>query len=284
MLYRFRDRVRLVGYCDGYVYCGLWEKNAEHWSLACLDLRSMEAKPLSCEYPVEPNLASIYPVPDQVWIPLYYRSGDNDGYRYAVVSGEQVIRYETEAAALQIGAYRYRIAMPDPFFRGTNKYDTEEVRVISGDKQEQVLDLRFLDGSTPVGVYEVGGRCVIYCDQGPYVLFTVDPEGRPEELFSFECIHSETAMTIHDSLIFLSVKRYEQFGHSGYGYRRFENDEVEGTYVFDMTDLSVRKISDSIFSGLFNVDDTCLYACDEDGTIFWMSFDGTCERFFSLTK
>ena len=278
-VYRFDNSIRIVGYCDGRIYYVLSGSPAELKKLKFFDLRSMQSKQILCEYAVEAGFASIYYPCDIIFIPL---KKNDDGFRYAVVSGERVIRYETNVAVLQHQNRRYSMIMPDPMIYTSNLFTTEYVKETDEHGHDQVLNLGIRGGTTAVSVFESNGNCFIYCDQGTDVLYVIDSDHHLFPIFSCgECIMSETALAIHDTCICLSIKRYEKLGQNALGYSRFDNDEVEGTYMINTNDLSVKKVSDFIFSGLFNLDDTCLYGCDSQGDIYRIDFSGDYEMVFS---
>ena len=58
------------------------------------------------------------------------------------------------------------------------------------------------------------------------------------------------------------------------GFKRSENDEMEGLYRINLLDGNIVKISDLFFDGLYIFDDTGIFACDEYCSIFKLGFDG----------
>lgn len=117
---------------------------------------------------------------------------------------------------------------------------------------------------------------LVHNESGPNILYWINDDGKVQELFSVECLDSKSAVNIHGTDVYLSFKRYKEYGESG--MRRFENDTLEGTYRISLVDFTTQKISDTIYDGLYNFDDACLYACDEDCSIFQLDFDGNIIR------
>ena len=75
--------------------------------------------------------------------------------------------------------------------------------------------------------------------------------------------------------VYLSVKRYQNGGTYGAGgSESIPDDTVSGTYRISLSDCSSEKISDEIYSGLFIFDDSGIFACDENGRVYWLDFDG----------
>ncbi len=277
VLYRFQKRIALTGYCNGLIYYTSYGNHRLEGSLEYFDLRSMQPGTIDCRYKVDPFLASVYTASGQIYIPLQENS---DGFHYAAVLDNRILGYEEQACVLQIGNCRYYMIVPDPFIRMTNLYTTEQIVLIDEHDQELLIDLG-KSISTPIGVYGVNDQCIIYCDQGEQILYVLDSDHKPMLVFSCECIHSETAMALQGTNCILSVKRFEQLGRTGYGYRRYENDSFEGTYLINLLDMSNRKISDRIFCGLFCPDESKVYGCDEAGDIYLIHYSGESERVFA---
>ncbi len=277
VLHRFHDRIRLVGYCNGFIYYAPWGNDDVRGSLKYYDLWSMKSGTIDCKYAVDPLLASIYTTSGLISIPLKENS---DGYHYAIVLKDRILSYEERACALQIESSRYYMIVPDPFIYSCNLYTTEQVVLIDEHDQEQLIDLSIKHSTARVGVYGVHNNCIIYCDQGPQILFMLGSDHKPVLVFSCECIHSETAFAIHETNAIISVKRYEKLGQTGYGYSRYPNDVFEGTYLVNLLDMSSKKISDTIFCGLFCPDESSVYGCDEEGNVYLLHFSGESERVF----
>ena len=115
---------------------------------------------------------------------------------------------------------------------------------------------------------------LIHNDGGKDLLYIINSSGEVKLLFRVECLYSVSAMTVHDSDVFLSLKRYQEWGPMNIGFVRAEKDEAEGTYRLSLLDGTVTKISDSIYDGLFVFDNTGIYACDEMCCIFKLDYDG----------
>lgn len=77
---------------------------------------------------------------------------------------------------------------------------------------------------------------------------------------------------VFEDKLYYYVERYEKYGILG--MTRFENDEIEGTFIINLKDLSVEKVSDKIYNGLYIFDDTGIYACDDKCNIVKLDFDG----------
>ena len=117
-------------------------------------------------------------------------------------------------------------------------------------------------------------RTLIPCENGLLIhnegrgelLYWVDEEGEVTSLFSVPCILSDSSVTVYGTSAYLSFIRYEK--HGEIGQVRYKNDTLEGTYKIDLRTFSAEKISDKVYCGLYNFDDTCIYACDEDCHIY----------------
>jgi hypothetical protein len=109
---------------------------------------------------------------------------------------------------------------------------------------------------------------------GDFLYFIEAETGNAVELFAVDCIYALSAVNVHNGYAYLSFVRYTDWGPLNIGGKRDENDELNGTYRICLTDYSVEKLSDDIYNGLFIFDDTGIYACNEDGCIYKLDFDG----------
>ena len=116
-------------------------------------------------------------------------------------------------------------------------------------------------------------RILIHNDGYGQLLLVADDRGRAYSLLPpLTCYSSMTSVTVWDHYAFFSIKRFEIEG-ALYALERYKNDPVEGTYRMDLNTGSFEKISDGIYSALFNFNDTCLYASNSRG-VYQLDFDG----------
>lgn len=123
---------------------------------------------------------------------------------------------------------------------------------------------------------------IIPCDAGLLVhnpkdrdmLFLIDAETNELiNLFPVSDGHPESTVNIHGNDVFLSFSR--DFYHEDIdSYAPIENDTLVGTYRISMDDFSVKKISDSVYTGLYIFDDSGIFACDDNSHIYKLDFDG----------
>ena len=277
ILFRFSNKILLVGYCNGFIYYTPIVRSGVFGSLECLDISSMETETLACMYEVDPFRATIYGTSGEVFIPL---DKNSDGYHYVAVLKNQILCYKVQACAVQIESSQYYMTLPEPVRFMSNLYTGEQVMMIDKNGAEHLIDLGTTHKlSTPVAIFEACNKCIVYCDQG--LEFILSTDHKPELIFSCECIHSETAFAIHGTNALISVQRYEKLGQTTYGYQRYPNDEFVGTYLVDFLNVTIRKISDSTFCGLFCPDESSAYGCDENGDIYVIQFSGESEMIYA---
>lgn len=111
-----------------------------------------------------------------------------------------------------------------------------------------------------------------YANGGQQSLYLIQPSGEAVELLTFPCLYSDSAINLYHDKLYYSVKRYERYGELG--MTRFENDEMEGSYIINLTDFSVEKASNMIFDGLYIFDDSGIIACDEDCNVYKLDYKG----------
>ena len=105
------------------------------------------------------------------------------------------------------------------------------------------------------------------------ILYYIDETGTVTTLFSTPQLRSYSSVTVYENDVYLSVKRYEDWGEIG--MKGYEADTIEGTYHISLADYSVNKINDRVFSGLYIFDHSGIYACSDNCSIYKMDFDGS---------
>ena len=107
------------------------------------------------------------------------------------------------------------------------------------------------------------------------LIYYIQEDGQILDVFpEFMCFSSESSINFYEHYIFVSFMRWEGWDESGLGIKRFEDDQLAGTYRIDIRDFSIEKISDKIYSGMYIFDDSGIYTCDRDGNISKISFSG----------
>ena len=109
---------------------------------------------------------------------------------------------------------------------------------------------------------------------GDFLYFVEADTGNAVALYTAECIYAYSAVNVYGDNAYLSFVRYTQWGPLGLGGQVSEDDELNGTYRISLKDYSVTKISDEIYNGLFIFDDSGIYACNSDGQICKLDFNG----------
>ena len=106
------------------------------------------------------------------------------------------------------------------------------------------------------------------------LLYYINADGIQAIFPEFPCMCSESSVNFYENYVFVSFKRWESYDESGLGLSSFENDTLEGTYRIDMTDRSIKKISDSIYNGMFIFDDSGIFCTNSSGDICKIDFAG----------
>lgn len=104
------------------------------------------------------------------------------------------------------------------------------------------------------------------------ILYLIQNNGEVIELLKFPCLNSTSALNVRDEKLYFSVMRFAEY--ATIGMKRYKNDEVEGTYIIDLKDLAVNKVSDMIFDGLYIFDDSGIFASDYLCNVYKLNFDG----------
>lgn len=98
------------------------------------------------------------------------------------------------------------------------------------------------------------------------LVYWVESNGKSHVLFSIDCMSSKSAVNVCDGYVYISVERYE--GYNDIFRKRFENDEIEGTYKIDPGTGDIQKITDKIFDGLYVFESNRIFCCDKYGNVF----------------
>lgn len=107
------------------------------------------------------------------------------------------------------------------------------------------------------------------------LVYYIREDGTIQALFpEFECMCSTSSVNFYENYVFVSFKRWKSYDESGIALKSYENDSLEGTYRIDIRDGSVEKISDNIYDGMFIFDNSGIFACDRDGDISKLDFNG----------
>lgn len=152
-----------------------------------------------------------------------------------------------------------------------DEFGNTQISFTCPDKTSIVFDSKIISGKASVFPCHEG--LLIHSEYYGNLLYFIEGDsGDLIELFTVPCDRSVSAVNVHEDMVFLSFKRYEDY--DTVFAKRFENDNVEGTYRIDLRDYSVVKISDAVYDGLYIFDDTGIYACDDGYNIHKLDYDG----------
>ena len=140
----------------------------------------------------------------------------------------------------------------------------------------------FHQGNTTIR--SVWGR--LHTGSSPAIRTTKQPRDQRPVAVVFCLIEKEcevkSAVTVVGSDVYFSLDRWEE-EYGFYQLRHFKNDTIPGTYRISLKDFSMKKISDEIYDGLYNFDDTCLYVCYKQN-IYQIDFDGNVQKVLLKVK
>ncbi len=244
----------IIGLANGYFY--YWKFVGQgHDQIYSYDLSSGKE---TCLYTGQRGTISFLDKNGVFYIAI--NISKNGEHEYLPAYGTRTGAAERHSVEYQMGDYLY-----------TAEEDAslcEIIYQISPDGRKEALPLPFANH-----------RTIIPCEKGLLIhnegagklLYWINAEGGITELFSVPCMTSVSAVTVHGTKAYLSFLRYAKSGEIG--QVRYENDTSEGTYIIDLESFCVKKVSDKIYCGLYNFDDTCLYACDECCHIYKLDFN-----------
>lgn len=186
--------------------------------------------------------------------------------QYLYVQEAAVLGTRIQSPSISLGGAAYRIEREDSTYGKV---------ICMGDLGE--YDIQLGDAQYRSIVF-CNDSLIVHNENGSELLYRITESGEVESLFSVPCLSSISAMNICNGDVYISFMRFEKFQESGLLSNktkvRFKNDTLEGTYRIRLEDGSAEKISNRIFTGMYNLDDTGLYCCDEDSCIYKLDLTG----------
>lgn len=189
----------------------------------------------------------------------------NGEHRYQTVDGDILLDEMT--------------TQPDPrsgdVFQVLRDYNSI-TNMLSGSHLEQVLE--------SVEALGIKGICVLYpCAHGWMLfqngsnvpLWLVAADGTVSPILEVECMHLSSSFNLEGTHAWLSFQRYEKWDDTGYYLQRYENDNLSGTYQINLSDLSITKISDVSYCGIFLFGDDSIITVDQKNGVYQLDKDGT---------
>lgn len=150
-------------------------------------------------------------------------------------------------------------------------YNDDVERIILTDEEGNSTELPLALASRRSLIPSANGL-LIHNEEYQTLLYYVNNLGTVLPLFETVCVSSNSAVTIVGDKAYLSLRRYERF--ASLGMHRFDNDTVEGMYQINLQDLSMEKISEHIYNGIYYFGEEYLYACDQSCNIYLLDMQG----------
>lgn len=239
--------VQVVGADDRFLY--YWVKGDSVDKLYCYNIDSQtETLLYSGEaYLFETTFAAEN---GSFYIPVVSHDNTKESKFIHVLNGA-VVSATSEQMAYSNGDLRYYLAVKGP------------------KAVEQVFVSDAFNAEREISVKTAKTRVALPCKQGflihnegnSHLLYHVRSYEEVVCLFEIPCMSSVSAVTVVEDYVFLSVKRYQ--GYDGILLKRYENDDIEGTYRISLTDYTVEKVHDGIYNGFFYFSGDHLFATDE---------------------
>lgn len=256
------ERLRMIGSAEGCVYYVVYGKNIDsNDTLYCFDVNRMQETVLYTGRLSNSYTTVVLLADGTLSIPFFAEETDK-APKYLHVAHGKVAGIADHPEYFTLNMNRYAVV--------ADQYEYRE-RIIMIDECGNETDLP-LEPATLRALIPDSSGLLVHNEGYGRLLYRINADGRLSSLFELSCVHSNSAVAVVKDNIYLSVKRYEKFGNLG--MRRYENDAAEGTYMISLLDLSVIKISDQIYNGLYYFGGEVLYACDEDCNIYLLDLQG----------
>ena len=256
------SNIHIIGSTADYLYYWTYDGYKDnHDKLYCFDFANQVEKQLYIGKASYLQGASYFVDNNTVYIPLNVNNGEDS--KYLKVNGT-----ETEVLSLAKG---YKINEIE--YTILNEYGSVVERIQAQSANGECNELP-LGAAKLRTILPVPDKLIIHNEGMNSLLYFIDNKNQLNELFKIECLVSDSAVNIWNNEVYISIKRFEKFGRLKLGMLRYANDEIEGTYRIDLASRTITKISDSIYNALYNIDDTCLYACDEEANVYMIDRSG----------
>ena len=252
--------IHFVGSSNQFIYYWVFHDAPLNDLLYCFDLGKNQESPIFSGRASESKTA-YFSDDNTVYVP-FVDEKDNQYQKYMHISGSEIVNITLQPEYYLFANKKYSLTAGDPPYQ-------EKVVCTEIDGSSYTIELGNATNrsliSTPHGL-------VVHNEGYSDLLYLICDDGELKTLFHIPCLASRSAITVCESGIILSFKRYEKYGELG--MKRYENDTEEGVYKIDLKDLSVTKLSDDIFNGLYIINNKCIFGCDEYCNIYLFTMDG----------
>ena len=216
-----------------------------------------------CEVPVIPDTEGSFYVQAFEEPEDYYA----ENYKLIWINNRRVLDTVTPVSTQQGSPFYYLLNTPFKYFY--------TLWVVKDNNAPTLLD-DSLNGCIPISsgviLHEAGGSGV---DGDLFQVRMIDEDGQLLDLIQIDAQNTKASITIYGSKLYYSVRRCKPFGSFGDGKPDYpKDDELSGTYLYSLTDGSMKKINDHSYLGMYVFDDSGIYVTDEHGSIYLMDFDG----------
>ena len=235
---------------DQFLY--YWKLTYTNCYLYCYNLAQKRETVLykTMDFPqVNPSLSS------QGFIYMPVSTKTDDQIEYLLIDQEEIKQVQNDREGVVFHGTEYKIQLHDTVStasKATLTWGTENRYQLGLARTRAMI-------TTEKGL-------LIHNEGYQQLLYKVDHSGEIQCIFSVPCMDSESALTCVGNYAYLSLKRFEGFGD--YGSKRFENDQMEGTWRINIEDGSKEKISELIFDGMYVFDDRYIWACTDECSIY----------------
>lgn len=263
-VFRHGDRIKIIGQYGCYLY--YWVNENKERALYGLNLNDMIETRIytgnigSLRLDFADDLGNVH-------IPLYTYGTDHTS-SYLVVHDDRAVEINSLPCGYSIGEDTYYVSSASSFYN----------ECVYKDEDGKLSEIVIPGGTAFSRVIVPCGESLVINQQGvDGMLYKIDKSGELIEMFSQECMKSESAIAIHDSDVYISVSMLDGFDHTALLNDKSPvpaSKDRNGTYKVNLEDCTVTRISDRFYNGMYNLDDTCLICCDEGGCIYTVDFNG----------
>lgn len=266
-LYSFQSRPKIIGQVDQYLLYSIktsWDDDIESSILYCYNLldntNTVLSDNLKRRLVVNGNRATFgmdFLLENGTAFIVTQLDSGSGYYRF----GQGKLEESTcSTVGFSVGDTMYTVLAA--------KREAKVYRVHNGSEKEELL----LPSATRYTIIPAYHGLIIHTEWTGHFLWYIDEHNRLSEIFSVDCMFSQSCVAVHENYVFLSFMRWEKY--KDIFAVRFENDMLEGTWRIDLRDFSAEKISEEIYDGMFIYDDSTICAVKEGGSIDQISFTG----------
>ncbi len=199
---------------------------------------------------------------------MFIPINDDKSVEYILVREGTEIEFVETDPFYSIGEYNYYTKAGNPSYGESALAE----HIYSSYKSEIPDEIKLEPANNRI-LLKCGNGIIVQNDGYEDILYYINEENELVKIMSVECMCSNSSIAVINNTAYISVKRFEGWGSSGKGMKRFIDDQIEGTYKVDISCFAVEKISNMVYDTMYVFDETHIIGCDEHLKVWLLDLD-----------